>query len=139
MSYRLTWFLSVGLFTAAAWLPALVRSVPSWMNLPLPAGAESWLQQAEQWVIGPQVRLLLFLAPPLESRWPLSGGLAGPHLAILAAAHGLVGWMCAKVLFYLYDWASLRLVWLVAFWVAFMGCMEGLALLFEHFGVIAGS
>ncbi len=136
-AYGLMWILSVGLFAAVVWLPALLRVFPAWSGASLPPAVDSILQQADRWVIGPQVRVLLFLAPPLEARWPLAGGLTDVHLGMLAAAYVLIGWICARIIFYLYDWWSVRLAWLVVVWIITLACLEGFALLLTHFGVLA--
>ncbi len=121
-TYRLFWFVSVAWFILPAWVGLL--------------GAE----QVDRWVVVPHVRFLQFFSPPLVDRWPgpIHGGLAHAHRALFSIFYGLLGWVCVRLVWHQFqDW-SLRIWWILIYWVFCVGFVQTVTLLLMHFRVITG-
>ena len=130
--------LSVSLFTILAWGPMLVHTFFRSSRFPEPAEVTSFLSDLDKQVLEPQVRLLLFLSPPLAEKWPgpLSGAVTTNHRLLLLAVYGFLGWISVKGVFHLQDWWSSRVIWLIVAWVICFSLLQVPASIFTHFGIL---
>ncbi len=137
-AYRLMWILSVGSFTLMVWGPMLVSAGLHPLKLSEPAGIASSLNDLERWVIRPQVRLLLYLVPPLVEKWPgpMYGTLTLDHRLLLVVVYGLLGWIAAKFIFYLQVWWTARVFWLIIAWGICFSLIEVPAVLLTQFRIL---
>ena len=137
--YRQMWLLSIGLFTSVAWGPVLVEAGLHPLKLGDSPGLAPSLHDFERWVVVPQIRLLLFLAPPLIEKWPgpLYGTVSMDHRLLLVVVYGLLGWISARLVFYMQDWWVGRVLWLIVAWGICFCLLEVPAVLLTQFRILS--
>lgn len=134
--YRIFWFLAIVWFILPAWVGPAVDEFSARVKEPLPAGAVYAAGLPDSAVIDPQTRLLLFICPPLEDKYPLEKGPELPHRIIFSLFYAAAGWACVRLTCALNDGWWLRGWWLFIYWAVYAGFMQVVSMLFVHFGVI---
>ena len=119
-------------FTVVGWKPALVRWILQQPDLPSLPGMRAALSTLDQWVVIPQIRLLLFLSPPLEESWPgpFTGSITLSHEILLCLAYALLGWVSIWFIWRIESDTLGRWIRLIAAWLLCFGFLEGVSLLF---------
>jgi len=139
-TYRLFWLVAVALFIFPAWVSPFGALLTDFLNNPVTARWTSKLLLLDPRLVNPQVRFLEFLSPPLAERWPgpIHGGLTNAHRALFSIFYGMLGWACVRLVWHQFqDW-SLRIWWILIYWVFCVGFMQTVTLLLMHFGVMTG-
>ena len=112
--------------------------LPAWIvPLAARAGATGAFYLADLWVVRPQVRLFLFVCPPL-ARWPgpVSGPLEMNHRILFSLFYALFGWIGVRLVCAQYQDSWTRFWWLVIYWAACFFFIQFVAFLMTFFGVL---
>lgn len=115
--------------------------LPAWIvPLAAMAGKSGVFYLADLWVVRPQVRLLLFVCPPL-ARWPgpVSGPLELNHRILFSLFYGLFAWIGVRFVSSQYRDPATRFGWLVIYWASFFFFIQWVAFLMTFFGVLPSS
>jgi hypothetical protein len=130
MGYYLFLLSSVAWYVLPAWIVPLAAK----------AGVSGIWYLADLWVVRPQMRLFLFVCPPL-ARWPgpVSGPLAMDHRILFSLVYALFAWIGVRLVCSQYQDQATRVWWLVIYWAACFFFIQLVAFLMTFFGALPSS